>query len=330
MKKSIFVFSDGIFRRKDNTLYFESNDGKKFLPVEDIKEIYVFGEVDLNKKFLELCSQKEILLHYFNYHGYYTGTFYPREHLNSGYMTVAQVRHYIDEEARLLLAKKFVQGAVRNIQQVLRYYCNRGKNVHDYLDAIEKLSRSIEDVDAIHDLMALEGNVREQYYHAFDVILDREEFRFETRSRRPPQNELNTLISFGNSILYTMVLSEIYKTHLDPRIGYLHTTNFRRFTLNLDVAEIFKPVLIDRLIFMLIGKKMIQTKDFERESGGMLLTERGKKIFVTELDRKLQTTIHHRGIGNKVSYRRLLRLELYKLEKHFMGEKEYEPFLMRW
>jgi CRISPR-associated protein Cas1 len=127
-----------------------------------------------------------------------------------------------------------------------------------------------------------------------------------------------------------MVLSEIYKTHLDPRIGFLHTTNFRKFTLNLDVAEIFKPLIIDRLIFSVIDKKMITKDDFDNQVGGLLLKEKGKRVFVEELDKKLETTIKHKNLGRNVSYRQLVRLELYKLEKHFMREQEYVPFVASW
>ncbi|SFR15915.1 CRISPR-associated endonuclease Cas1 [Desulfoscipio geothermicus DSM 3669] len=130
--------------------------------------------------------------------------------------------------------------------------------------------------------------------------------------------------------MYTICLSEIYKTHLDPRIGYLHATNFRRFTLNLDVAEIFKPIIVDRLIFTLLGKKMITKNDFDRLTEGVMMKEKARKCFVENLDEKLKKTIKHRDIGRQVSYRRLIRLELYKLEKHLMGEKEYQAFVARW
>jgi len=330
LRKSIYIFSDGELGRKDNTICFTTSEGKKFLPVEDINEIMVFGEVDLNKRFLEFASQKEILIHYFNYYGYYMGTFYPREHYNSGYMTLCQAEHYLDTRKRMVIAKKFVEGAVANIKKVLRYYQNRDKDLQEYLDSIEKLEQELPQCNDTSELMALEGNIRNHYYKAFDNILENPHFTFEERSRRPPKNHLNCLISFGNSILYTFILSEIYNTHLDPRIGFLHTTNFRRFTLNLDVAEIFKPIIIDRLIFTLIGKRMITEADFEKEMGGIVLKEKGKKKFVEELDNRLKTTINHRDIGSIVSYRRLLRLELYKLEKHLMGEKEYEPFIAQW
>src|SRR5690606_32259146 len=103
--------------------------------------------------------------------------------------------------------------------------------------------------NSVEELMAVEGHAREAYYSTFDYIIGDDDFRFEKRSQRPPLNRLNALISFGNSLCYTIALSEIYKTYLDPRIGYLHATNFRRFSLNLDLAEIFKPIFVDHLIF---------------------------------------------------------------------------------
>lgn len=330
MKKNIYLFSDGEIKRKDNTFYFDTEVGKKYLPIEDINDIFIFGEVTLNKRFLEFASQKEICLHFFNYYGYYMGTYYPREHLNSGYMILKQAEFYLDKEKRLEIAKSIVEGSYKNILQVLNYYQNRGKNVQDMLDTIEQLSAGIDDCEDVAQLMGIEGNIREVYYKGFDNILEDPDFIFEGRSKRPPRNELNALISFGNSLIYVLILGEIYKTHLDPRIGYLHTTNFRRFTLNLDIAEIFKPIIVDRLIFTLLGKNMITKKDFEKDMGGILLKEKGRKTFVRAFDERLKTTIHHRGLGRKVSYRRLIRMEAYKLQKHLMQEEKYSPYVSRW
>lgn len=330
MKKSIYIFSTGAISRKDNTLCFETEEGKKYIPVEDTKEIYLFGEVDFNKRLLEFLSQKEILLHLYNHYGYYTGSFYPREHLNSGYMILHQAKAYLDEEARLQIAKSFVWGALQNMKQVLRYYENRGIPLEEIRTEISVLEERVANCQTVEQLMAVEGNCREHYYRSFDRIIDEKHFVFEGRSRRPPLNRLNALISFGNSVLYTVVLSEIYKTHLDPRIGFLHTTNFRRFSLNLDIAEIFKPILVDRVIFTLLGKKMITAKDFEKRMEGIILNEKGRKTFLEEMERRLSTTVYHRGLDRNVSYRSLIRMEAYKLQKHLIGEKEYEPYISRW
>lgn len=330
MKKTIYIFQSGEIRRKDNTLYFEGEEGRKYIPVEDTQELMIFGEIDLNKSLLEFCSQKEIILHFFNYYGYYTGSFYPREHLNSGYMILKQAEYYLDESKRFQIAALIVKGAAQNILRVLKYYRGRGKLLQPIIDTIESLQSSLTNAQKIPELMAYEGNIREAYYRSFDLILEHPDFRFEQRTKRPAKNELNALISFGNSILYTQVLSEIYHTHLDPRIGYLHATNFRRFTLNLDMAEIFKPVLVDRVIFSLIGKKQLTKSHFMKDTGGIFLSESGRKRFVAEWETKLKTTIKHRSLNKEVSYRRLLRMELYKLQKHVMNEKIYEPFEALW
>jgi len=333
MKSRIFVFSDGELKRKENTLFFENEAGeKKFIPVEGTQELMIFGEVSLNKRFLEFTSKKEMIMHFFNHYGYYVGSFYPREHLNSGHMILKQAEAYLDEGRRIALARKFVEGAVNNILKTLDYYARRKENprIQAASSRIRELSSVLCDQSSAGALMAIEGNIRDIYYSVFDDIVENEDFQFESRTRRPPKNRMNALISFGNSLLYTSVLSEIYKTHLDPRIGYLHSTNFRRFTLNLDVAEIFKPVLVDRMIFSLINKGELKNRHFETRMDGVVMNEDGMKIFSKEFEERLQTTITHKKIGRPVSNRRLIRLELYKLEKHIIGEQEYKPFVWEW
>ncbi len=335
MKKTLYIFNHGELRRKDNSLFFESSEGsRKFIPVEDTNDIYIFGEVDVSKRFLEFASQKEICLHYFNHHGYYVGTFYPREHLNAGHVIVKQTEHYIDGVKRSVLAYKFIQGAIKQMVRVLKYYQSRSNNgkerISEIMQQLETEANRLPENGKVEEMMAVEGHARELYYSAFDAIINHPDFPFEKRSRRPPLNRLNALISFGNMICYTIVLSEIYKTYLDPRIGFLHTTNFRRFSLNLDVAEIFKPIIVDRLIFSLLNKKMIQKKDFDKHLDGILLSDTGKRSFISEMDKRLKTTVNHRHLGRSVSYRRLIRLEIYKIQKHILEEKEYEPYQSMW
>ena len=335
MKKTLYLFSSGMLRRKDNSILFETEEKKRVLPVEDINDIYIFGEVDVTKKLLEFMTQKNINVHFFNHYGYYVGTYYPREHLNSGHVILKQAEHYIDQTKRVFLAQKFIKGSIGQMIQVLKYYQNRRSMYKDlFQSTIEELQSYLtrqSDWKSVEEMMADEGNAREQYYKMFDFILNENpDFPFEKRSRRPPLNRLNAMISFGNQMCYTLVLSEIYKTYLDPRIGFLHSTNFRKFSLNLDVAEIFKPLIVDRLIFTLINKKIITKKDFEKQLGAILLNETGRKKFVSEMDKRLKATIKHRQLGRSVSYRRLIRLELYKIQKHLLGEREYVPYQSAW
>lgn len=330
MQKSLYLFANGRLRRKENTICVEGEEQTRYFPIENVRDIWVFGEVDLNKKILEFLHQNEVLVHFFDFHGNYVGTFYPREHYNSGFMVLRQAEHYLDETKRLQLAREFVAGALANILQVLRYYANRGKELEEYITPIENFANGLSGCKNVEELMALEGNARQYYYESFNIILSNSPFTIKARSKRPPADPLNALISFGNTLVYVKVLTEIYKTHLDPRIGYLHATNFRRFTLNLDVAEIFKPILADRTLFTLVGKKMIGQGDFERHGGAVLLSEQGCRTYVQEFEQKLQTTFYHRRLKRNVSYQTLIRMELYKIEKHLMGEEPYKAFVSRW
>lgn len=330
MKKDIYIFNDGELKRKDNTFYFQTVDKKTYLPIEELDSVWVFSEITLNKRFLDYASQKGILIHFFNYYEYYTGTFYPREHLNSGFVILKQAEAYLDDAKRMLLAKKLIHTAIENILVVLKYYRKRGKDIGSYITDIENKLTQLEAAENTEVLMAYEGNIREQYYKAFNEIIQNKMFEFKGRTRRPPRDKINALISFGNSMMYTTVLSEIYETNLDPRIGYLHSTNARKFSLNLDMAEIFKPIIVDRVIFSVLNRNVITEKDFDDNYGGILLKNTGRKKFIEEYNRKLMTTIQHKGIGRPVTYKRIIRLELYKLQKLITEGVDYDGFVGQW
>lgn len=330
MKKQVYIFNGGELERHQNTIRFTTAEGKRFVPVETTSEIHAFGEVSLNTRLLNFLSQNSIPLHIYNYYGYWAGSYMPREQYVSGYLTLQQATHYMDSDKRLVLARTFVEGALANMEKVLQYYNRRGTDLEKTLGEISSKKELIRDQSSTEELMALEGGGRELYYNSWDSILKSEDFKFEKRTRRPPGNRINALVSFGNSLMYVTVLSEIHRTHLDPRIGYLHTTNQRRYTLNLDVAEIFKPVIVDRVIFTLLNRGALQAKDFRDASEGVFLTEAGRKRFLEAYEARLKDTIKHEKLGRSVSYRRLIRLELYKLEKHLMDDESYQPYVSRW
>lgn len=328
MKSSLYIFSSGSLQRKDNTLFFINEKGQRAIPIHAISDLMIFGELDINKRALELISQHGICVHFLNYYGYYVGSFYPREKNNAGIITLKQAEHYLNKELRLYLAKAFVYGGARNIVRNLDYYKrNKDESLEESISKIEELIKSINQKNSIAELMGLESEIRKVYYSAFNIILDN--FKFERRTIRPPQNPINAMLSFGNSMLYVTVLSEIYKTHLDPRIGFLHETNQRSFSLNLDIAEVFKPVIVDRVIFTLVNKNQIQEKHFEEGLNYAYLNEKGREIFVKAFEDKLKTTIKYKNVG-KISYRRSIRVECYKLYKHFLGEDTYKPFISDW
>jgi CRISPR-associated protein Cas1 len=303
---------------------------KRYIPVHSINDIHIFSEVNINKKFIDFISQNKIPIHFYNYYGYYEGTYYPREFYNSGYIVLKQAEHYLNNEKRLYLAKSILSGAILNSLKVLNYYNRRNVDLNEDINNIESIFSKIKETNEIDKLLGLEGNYKIIYYKSFNKIIKNENFLFEKRTKRPPTDFLNALISFGNSYLYAVCLSEIYKTNLDPRIGFLHSVTFRRFSLNLDIAEIFRPILVDRAIFNLINKKVINTTDFNEDVGICYLNEDGKKKFLSLLEEKLSTTIKLKKLNRNVSFRNIIRLELFKIQKHLISDEEYSPFVIEY
>ncbi|WP_071146762.1 type I-B CRISPR-associated endonuclease Cas1b [Bacteroides ihuae] len=338
MKKTYYLFNPGSLERRDNTLKFTPisdseaehpvQGSPRYLPVEDINEFYVFGSLTANSALFNFLGQKDIAVHFFDYYENYTGSFMPRDGLLSGRMLLAQTAAYQDKKKRIIIAQKFIEGAVFNMLKNLQYYNRRGKDMEDIMEIMKLLALKIPESKTVEELMGVEGMIRQTYYDAFNLILN--DFEMGNRSKQPPRNEVNALISFGNMICYTLCLRAINQTQLNPTISFLHTPGERRYSLALDVAEIFKPIIVDRVIFKVLNKKEIQEKHFDKKMNKCLLNSEGKKIFVKALEDRLQETIQHRSLKRNVSYRHLIKLECYKLTKHLLKIEEYKPFKMYW
>jgi CRISPR-associated protein Cas1 len=243
-------------------------------------------------------------------------------------MVIAQTAAFLDLQKRLPIAQCFVGGAAHNIIKNLRYYDNRGKDLMPVIEIIEKHATGIPVMEDIPQLMGAEGNIRKTYYEGFNLIIN--DFTMAGRSMQPPLNEVNALISYGNMMCYSECLRAIHQTQLNPTISYLHTPGERRYSLALDIAEIFKPLLVDRVIFKVLNKKMLSPENFDRKLNRVHLNEKGKKIFIQQWEERLTETIKHRTLKRDVSYKHLLKLECYKLQKHLLGIENYKPFKMWW
>lgn len=339
MKKTYYLFNPGHLERKDNTLKFtpiEPDDNgeherlgqPRYLPVEHINEFYVFGSLTAKSSLYNFLGQNDIAVHFFDYYENYTGSFMPRDSLLSGKMILAQTSHYQNKKKRIHIAQRFIEGAAHNMLKNLQYYNRRGREIDEIISRIESHTKNISVTGDIDELMGIEGNIRIAYYEAFDLILN--DFEMGNRSKQPPGNEVNALVSFGNMMCYSQCLRAIHQTQLNPTISYLHSPGDRRYSLSLDISEIFKPLLVDRVIFKVLNKHEIQERHFDKKLNRCLLNTNGKKIFVKAFEERLNETIKHRAINKNVSYKHLIKLECYKLCKHLLDIEEYKPFKMWW
>ena len=328
MGSTRYIMSMGELTRKDNSLCFRKDGKNVYIPIENTKEIYCMNEVTVNTKLLDFLSQNHVIVHFFNYYEGYSGTFYPKNQYNSGRLIVKQVQAY--DNSREVIAKAIVCGIGRNIYEVLyHYYKHDKKEVKEVLDWIRReFYVKVENAQNVKEIMAAEGEVWLRFYGTFRYFLP-EDFVMNKRVKRPPDNPINALISFGNTLLYTKTISAIYRTHLDQRISFLHEPSEGRFSLSLDLSEVFKPVIVYRTIFDLINNRKIQVeKHFDKKVNYCLLNEEGRRIFIEAFESRMESVFMHPVLKRKVSYRTAIKLDCYKLIKFILEGKEFIPFLL--
>ncbi|GAB4294412.1 MAG: type I-B CRISPR-associated endonuclease Cas1b [Ignavibacteriaceae bacterium] len=355
MKNNIYIFSNSVLKRKNDTLtlgtlpdaeevhnadIFESiaegvllpskqntqPEDFKHIPAESVESIYTFGEVRFNTQFFKCAAFYKIPVHIFNYYGNYTGSFLPENKNGSGQIQILQFKAYLDNYKRLYIARNIIEAAIKNILVMLKSYSYSGAELDEPINSITALLEQARLSDSISELMGFEGSVRNIYYSCWQEIL-KQHTDFSKRIKQPPSGIINSLISFGNSILYAVCLTEIYRTRLNPFIGFIHETGDNKHPLVYDISEIFKPIIIDKTIFRVINLNIIQPDDFRIKTEGIRLKDDARKKFVKEIENKLSSVIHHKRINRRLSFRSLIRMECYNLINYLTGKlKSYDPY----
>lgn len=324
-----YIFSMGELKRKDNSIAFINKKGNFYIPIEDTKELYCMNEVSLNTKFLDFIAKAGITIHFFNYYENYTGSFYPREQLISGNLTIKQSVVYI--EKRLIIAKAIVLAIADNIREVLYHYYRHGKkDLKPLIDWLKSdVERSLSKDCNIKQILSIEGQIWHRFYDSFKHFL-LEDFIINKRVKRPPDNPMNALISFGNTLLYTKTISAIYHTHLNQSISFLHSPREGRFSLSLDLCEAFKPIIVFKTIFDLVNNKKLQVaKHFDKKLNYALLNDIGKKVFIEAYENRLNEAFVHPKLKRKTTYKSAIKYDAYKLVKFLIEDKEFIPFSLK-
>ena len=330
MNDNYHIFSDGRLERHNDTVRLVTEDDeKKYLPIENAEALFLHGQIDYNTRLMSFLNDEGIAMHVFGWNDYYAGSVMPERGQTSGQTLVEQVRAYDDPEHRQSLARKFIQGSIHNMRANVKYYDGREYDFDGVLSQLETQADTLAEGMDTNELMGVEATARRAYYSIFDTVLP-EGFVFGGRQYNPPNNEVNSLISFGNSLVYANIVSAIRATALDPAVSFLHEPGERRYSLALDIADLFKPLLADRVIFRVVNRNQLSLDDFESELNACLLTESGRQTFSKAFEETLEETIDHPELNRKVSYQYLLRIEAYKLKKHLLTGEEYVPFERWW
>lgn len=223
-------------------------------PIGSFAAYYALDVVDFNTELVGFLNDNGVAAHVFGWHDYYSGSVMPERGQTSGQTLVAQVNAYQDTDHRREIAALFIRGSIHNMRANVAYYDGRRGEFGPTLDRLDEVRERASEASDVPELMGVEATARKAYYDTFDRILD-DEFEMGGREYNPPPNEVNSLLSFGNSLVYANCVSAIRATALDPAVSFLHEPGERRYSLSLDLADLFKPLLTDRVMFRLVNRR---------------------------------------------------------------------------
>lgn len=270
-------------------------------------------------------NKKRIRIHFFDKNGRLIGCFVPENTCGYSNILLKQCEVYLNEQSRLDIARRMEIASLHNIRSNLRYYEKQGNGIYE--EAINKISVLIakeRNADNVNELMMVEAQARQIYYQMFSNIIKDEDFKFINRTKRPPKDPINTCISFGNTLLYNEFLSIIWMKGLEPGIGMVHAANRRNYSLNLDFADIFKPIISDRVIFTLVNRKMFSKECFIEQNQGVFLSKCGKRIFLEQFEKKLSEALVIKG--KRYTYRELMVSEVQNFKNEILKKCRYRPY----
>ncbi len=318
MQLSIFITSHGKLTRDRNSILFVNEDFKKAVPIAQVSDIHAFGKVTVSSGAIDLFSEHNIPIHFYNQYGFHISSLLPKDHYTSGKTLLAQAEAVLDKERRAQFIVAILDATKKNMVKLLKQYSNKDERIKE---VIVKLEKTTIPYSSVETLLGIEANLWKRYYSCITPICP--SLPFEKRSFRPPENEMNSLISLGNTMLYNIILTQIQQTYLSPTLSFLHEPTDRRFSLSLDIAEYFKPI-IHQMIFRLVNTKQITKKSFET---GFRLKQQAFTKFANSFQQKLNETQQY---GNKkATLRSVIKYDLYRLVKSLLENKPFKPYVMR-
>ncbi len=327
VNKEYHIVKNGTLNKKDYALLFENPDEKHHIPVEATEQINLYNEVLFSSSVLRTLAYERIRLGIYDRHGELLGYFTPQGYNKDAKVLIGQCLEYSDDSKRLKIAKAMEIAAIHNIRANIRYYI---KKKHSNLESTEKVLtegiKQLNECKSVEQLLLAEARCRQQYYQAFNSILCNKDFAFEKRTKRPPEDAINALVSFGNTVLYNRIQQMIWHTQLDSRIGIFHAANKRNCSLNLDFADVFKPLTVDRAIFTIINRGQIRASDFTsgKDEKSVYLDDAGKRLFIEAFNEKMASKLTVKG--KMVSYEQLIEGEIFKYQDHIRNDTKYAPY----
>lgn len=335
MERVLYVDSDGaaIKRTGERILVVLEGETIRDIPIIHVDQIVICGNVSLTTPAMQWLMNERVPVVFLSKYGRYQGALIPALSKNS-LLRVAQHKAAADERFALDVARRIVRGKLVNMRVTVLRRARRRKKDEKLSQTAARLSTAIKAVDSagsLDELLGIEGSGTQAYFEVFGSFLKEEMgFSFERRTRRPPTDPINALLSFAYTLLVSDMVSAIQTVGLDPYVGFYHQLRYGRPCLALDLMEEFRPTVADSVVLSLVNNGVVKQDDFYQASGGWFLKEAARKRFYAEYERRKSEKITHPVFGYKISFRQAMELQARILAKAIIGEIDrYEPLTVR-
>ncbi|MCS7283127.1 MAG: type I-D CRISPR-associated endonuclease Cas1d [Anaerolineae bacterium] len=314
------------------------------IPLIRVSQVVVLGNVTLTTPALWALLEQRVEICFCTGRGRFLGRLTPPMSKNS-LVRLEQHRAHNDPVRAFMLARGFVWAKLSNMRTML-LRANRKREDATIAEAADHIGNLLEQLKGLEpdqvvnpsrpqagtaygSLLGIEGAGTAAYFGVFGRLL-RDDWGFPGRQKRPPPDPVNALLSFGYVVLMNYAASAVHIVGLDPYVGFLHSSQYGKPALALDVMEPFRPLIVDSVVLTLLNNRMIAQGDFIEELGSWRLTDEARRLFLTRLEERLDTEVEHPVLGYKTTYRRALELEVRLLAKWLMGEvPRFRAFTVR-
>lgn len=300
------------------------------IPIREVERILVMGSIQVTAAAIFACLDAQISIVFLSKTGDYKGHLWPADmgDLKAEKMQFLQQEN---EDFRLTIARAIVRGKLVNSKRLL-LKSNRKHSLPKVADLIAGISSDIAGIEKASSLEVLrgyEGIGAARYFSAFGELITNPNFQFTERNRRPPKDPVNSLLSFGYTVLFNTVLGLIFAEGLNPYLGNLHGSDRKGPCLGFDLVEEFRSVIVDSTVLKLLNKNIIKPSDFTQPNqvGGVYLSDSARRTFIKKIEERLSESVSHPDVQESVSLRRAIQLQVRRYKQCLLNSIPYEAFL---
>lgn len=314
--------------------YFEVKQKKglvRKIPKETLESITIFGNSYMTSQCIVACLENGIPVNYFSGKGSYFGKLVSTSHVNAERIK-KQVYVSDNEEFCIAFSKKIIRAKIHNQIVILRRYCRNNKiDIAYYINSMKMAGKKIQFCETISEIMGFEGIAAKNYFAALSLLVNAD-FKFQGRSKRPPKDAFNSMLSLGYTILMYTIYAEIENRGLNPYISFLHSIREKHPSLASDLMEEWRAVIVDSVVMSLVQGNEIDITDFKKEENGVFLNENAMRIFISKFSKKINSENRYITYdGENSSFKRCIYIQTLRLLEAIEKEDAeiYKPVVIR-